>query len=497
MTAALLVLPVAIPFATAVAAYSLRGMPVARARVSVAGAAALAAASILLFALVWREGPQAAQMGGWPAPFAIAFVADTLGAGMTMIAALMGLAGVVYGLAEVTEAEEARGHSALVHALLGGVCGAFLTADLFNLYVWFEVMLIAAFGLLVAKGGAQQVQAAVKYAVLNLLATVALLAGVGMLYGATGALAFAELRAAVAGREGEAAVLIPAALLLFAFAMKAGVVPLHFWLPASYHAPSVATSALFSALLTKVAVYALFRVFTLVFDAAALPHVQTLLLWTACATMLIGVLGAAAQNAVRRILAFHIVSQIGYMILGLALGTPAALAGGLFYMAHNIVAKTNLFLAGGVASRLCGGEGLARMGGLWAARPGLSLVFLISALAMAGIPPLTGFWAKFFLVRESLTTGYRFEAMLALGVGLLTLYSMTKIWAEAFWKPHPDPAFAPGPAPASMTAPAALIAVALVAMGLFIGPVYAVAERAAQELADPSAYLAAAQGMRP
>jgi multicomponent Na+:H+ antiporter subunit D len=491
VTDALLVLPVALPLATAAAAYALRARPEARAAVSVGGALAAAAAAAALFARVWTGGPVAAQLGGWPAPFAIAFVADTLAATMTLISALAGLAATVYALADVTEAEERRGTAAFLHTLLAGACGAFLTADLFNLYVWFEVTLISAFGLLVMRDGPAAAAGAAQYALLNLVATVAILAGVGLLYGATGALAMAELRGAVAGREGETAVLLPAALFLFAFSLKAGLFPLYFWLPVSYHTPPVAVSALFSALMTKVAVYALFRVFTLVYDLEAVPFLRELLLWTASATMLVGVLGAAAQNNVRRILAFHIVSQIGYMALGLALATPAATAGGLFYMAHNIAAKTNLFLAGGLARRLCGSEELARMGGLWAARPWLSLLFLVSALAMAGVPPLTGFWAKFFLVRETLTTGYRFEAALALAVGLLTLYSMTKIWAEAFWKPHPDPDWRPGAAPAAMLWPTAAIAAALVVAGVAVAPLHAVFARAAAELVDPAAYLAA------
>lgn len=491
MTDALLILPVAIPFATASLVYALRARPAARARVSIGGALAACAAAAVLFQRVWSGGAVAAHLGGWPPPFAISFVADTLAAAMALISALMGLACLVYALADVSEDEERRGLSAFVHALLGGVAGAFLTADLFNLYVWFEVTLICSFGLLVMKQGPGQVAGAAQYALLNLIATVAILAGVGLLYGATGALAMPELRAAVAGRADETAVLVPAALLLFAFALKAGMFPLFFWLPVSYHTPSVAVSALFSALLTKTAVYALFRVFTLVYDIEATPMLRSLLLWSACLTMVIGVLGAAAQNHVRRILAFHIVSQIGYIVLGLALATPAAVAGGLFYMAHNIAAKTNLFLAGGLARRLCGSEDLARMGGLWAARPFLSLLFLVSALAMAGIPPLTGFWAKFMVVRESLTTGYRFEAALALGVGLLTLFSMTKIWGEAFWKPHPDPDWRPAPAPAAMLWPTAVIALALVVMGLWIASFHAVAARAAAELLDPSAYLAA------
>ena len=489
----LLVLPLAIPFATAVAAYLLRADPARRRAVSVAGAAALFLATVVLFERVWLEGPVAAQMGGWAAPFGITLVADLLAAAMTLVTGAAGLALTIYGLGEVGEAEERAGHSALAHALLGAVCGGFLTGDLFNLYVWFEVMLICSFGLLALKGGRAQIDGAVKYAALNLLATIGFLAGVGLLYGATGALNMADLRGAVAGRLEETAILAPAALLLFAFSAKAGLFPLFFWLPASYHTPSVTVSALFSALLTKVAVYALFRVFTLIFPIDQTPLLQSLLLWVALLTMVVGVLGAAAQNQVRRILSFHIVSQIGYMILALALYTPLAAAGGLFYMVHNIVAKTNLFLTGGVAQRLTGSEDLAEMGGIWAARPFAGMLFLLSALAMAGMPPLSGFWAKFFLVRESIALGYHLEAGVALAVGLLTLYSMTKIWTEAFWKPRPAGAVS-ARAPWSMLAPAAALTGLIVAMGVWIAPFYAVAERAAQGLFDPAPYLAAVLG---
>jgi multicomponent Na+:H+ antiporter subunit D len=362
--------------------------------------------------------------------------------------------------------------------------------------VWFEVILIACFGLMAVGRGRAVLDGTVKYVALNLIATTALLAGVGLLYGTTGALNMADLHLRLAGREGEAAVLAPAALLLFAFAAKAGLFPLFAWLPASYHTPSVTVSALFSALVTKVAVYALFRVFTLILPLTAVPMAQPLLLWVACLTMVVGVLGAAAQNSVRRILSFHIVSQIGYMVLGLALFTPLGIAGGLFYMVHNIVAKTNLFLLGGVAARLCGSEDLARMGGIYAKRPGVAVLFLISALAMAGVPPLSGFWAKYFLVRESLLTGYPLEAALALAVGLLTLYSMTKIWAEGFWKPQPhhEPVAA---VPQSMLWPVRVLALLLVVGGLWIAPLYAVAMATAGQLLDPSAYVAAVLGGRP
>jgi multicomponent Na+:H+ antiporter subunit D len=288
----------------------------------------------------------------------------------------------------------------------------------------------------------------------------------------------------------------PAALLFFAFAAKAGFFPLFFWLPESYHAPSQTVTALFSALLTKMAVYALYRVFTLVFDLGQTPALQTLLLWIACITMVIGALGAAAQTGVRKILSFHIVSQIGYMGLGLALATPLGIAAGLFHLVHNMLAKTNLFMTGALAARLAGSEELPRMGGLWTARPGLSILFLVSALAMAGIPPLSGFWAKFLILRESFDQGLFLAGSIALGTGLLTLYSMTKIWSEAFWKPHPDDGWRPAAAPRAMMLPVAVIAGLVVIMGLFIAPLHEVALRAAEGLTDRTAYLAAVLGDR-
>jgi multicomponent Na+:H+ antiporter subunit D len=485
-----------IPFATAVAAFALRARPAAARTAAFVGAAALLVAAALLFLRVRAGGPIATTMGAWPAPFGIAFAADLLSAVMVLVTAAVGLAVTVYGFADV-DADEARaGHDPLAQVLLAGVCAAFLTADLFNLYVWFEIIVISCFGLLSVRRGAVPLDGTAKYMALNLIATTALLAGVGLLYGTTGALNMGDLHLRLQGRWGEAAVLAPAALLLFAFSAKAGLFPLFAWLPAAYHTPSVTVSALFSALVTKVAVYALYRVFTLILPLSELPFGQSLMLWVACLTMAVGVLGAAAQNEVRRILSFHIVSQIGYMVLGLALFTPLGLAGGLFYMVHNIVAKTNLFLMGGAAARLAGSEALARMGGLWAARPGLSVLFLVSALAMAGVPPLSGFWAKYFLVRESLLTGYALEATVALAVGLLTLYSMTKIWAEAFWKPAPEPLSA-APLPVAMVWPGLALVVVMVAMGLWIAPLHALAMDVAAQLLDPSAYVAAVMEARP
>ena len=321
----LLALPIALPFAAAVLAALAPSSRTAR-WISVGGSAALLLASGALMAAVLEEGVVAGQMGGWPAPFGITLVADRLAAAMVVVTAVTGLAVAVYAMAEVGPQVERLGYHALFQVLIAGVCGAFLTGDLFNLYVWFEVMLIASFGLLVLGGTREQIDGAVKYVALNLVSTVLFLSGTGLLYGMTGTLNLADLSLAVDRVENRGLLTVVAMMFMVAFGVKAAVFPLFFWLPASYHTPAFSVSAVFAGLLTKVGVYALIRMFTLVFDHDV-GFTHTVLLWVAALTMLTGVLGAAAQEDFRRILSFHIVSQIGYMVLGLALYTPLALAG--------------------------------------------------------------------------------------------------------------------------------------------------------------------------
>lgn len=484
----ILVWPIVIPMITAVLTLLLRKTALANI-LSLVGAIALLAAGVALLQAVLADGPMSVQMGGWEAPFGITLFADILSAAMVVIAGIVAVAVIVYSRFDVTEDERRVGFHPLSHALLVGVCGAFLTGDIFNLYVWFEVMLIASFGLLVIGGRRDQIDAAVKYVGLNLVATLAFLTGVGILYGAAGTLNMADLHLVLADRQSETAVLASAALLLFAFGAKAAMFPVFAWLPASYHTPAFATSALFAALLTKVGVYALLRVFTVVYDGGG-GFVQPILLVGAVLTMVVGVLGAAAQNDVRRILSFHIISQIGYMVLGLALFTPLAIIGAIFYLFHHIIVKANLFFVAGLIKLKAGSEELDKIGGLLKASPFLAILFLIPALSLAGIPPLSGFWAKFIIVQASLEGRDWWVALAALAVGLITLFSMTKIWLAAFWKDHPDESFAKGPAmPRSMTGPITVLAVMTVIIGLGAGPLYAVAEEAAITLLDPLAYV--------
>lgn len=480
---ALVVAPLLIPLATLVATLFARPWPRAVAALSLAGALALTGAGLALVALAAQGGILASQAGGWAAPYGITLVIDRLSAAMVAITGIVGSATIVFALARDEDPARGRDFHALVHGLLVGVCGAFITGDVFNLYVWFEVLLVGSFALLVLGGGRRRLAGTVVYVVLNLVATMMFL-----------------LAAGEVPVTAHAAVV----LMLTAFSIKAALFPVFGWLPASYHVAWTPVSALFAGLLTKVGVYALIRLVTLFWPEAGIAH--EVLLWVACATMLIGVLGAAAQVEVRRILSFHIVSQVGYMILGLALATPLALAGAVFYLIHHIVVKANLFFIGGIAARLTGSERLAAMGGLYAHAPWLAVLFAIPALSLAGIPPLSGFWAKFVLVEASLDARAWVAAGVALLTGLFTLLSMSKIWNEAFLKPHPAGEgsgsagsgsggdgsgsglrSADGLRPALWAVGA--LAAMTVAIGLAAGPVMDYAVAAAQQLAAPAAYI--------
>nr|WP_237072512.1 Na+/H+ antiporter subunit D [Pseudaestuariivita rosea] len=492
-------LPLAIPFITAIFAFFARKSVYGK-WISVIGSGASLLASAALMYVVLQEGVIAGQMGNWPAPFGITLVADLLSAVMVVITAITGFAVAIYCMGEITERMEYLGYHALFQVLLAGVTGAFLTGDLFNLYVWFEVMLISSFGLLILGGRKEQIDGGIKYVTLNLISTILFLSGIGLIYGMTGTLNLADLSLAVERVENQGLLTVVAVMFMIAFGVKAALFPLFFWLPAAYHTPAFSVSAVFAGLLTKVGVYALIRMFTLVFDHDV-QFTHTLLLWVAAFTMIVGVLGAAAQSDFRKILSFHIVSQIGYMIMGLALSTKFALVGAVFYLVHHIIVKANLFLIAGVANRIAGSTELSRIGGLYKSAPLLGILFLIPAFSLAGFPPLSGFWAKYILVAAAIEIEAWVIAGIALLVGLLTIYSMTKIWGQAFWPAHPDgiePKLSHMPKFQRWCylLPIAGLATLTIIIGLFPEPFVTFAERAADQLLDPTEYVTTVLGER-
>ena len=500
-TTLLPVLPVLIPLvAAALSLLAWRSLAIQR-MLGIAGAVGLLASAVALLVEVERGPILVLQVGGWPAPFGISFVVDRFGAVMTVLAGIVGVATFVFSLGSVDARRQRLLYHPLLCVLLAGVCGAFLTGDLFNLYVWFEVLLMSSFALLALGGGVLQVEGAIKYVTLNLLSSALFLIATGLVYGALGTLNMADIALKVRAGDSPEAVVAVSVLLMTAFGIKAAAFPLFFWLPASYHTPPFAVSAIFAGLLTKVGVYALVRSFTLMFVADA-GFTHTILLVAAGLTMAVGVLGAAAQREFRKVLSFHIVSQIGYMIMGLALFTPLAIAGTIFYVIHHIVVKANLFFIAGVADRLRGTSSLVRPGriSLYAKAPFVSALFVVAAFSLAGMPPLSGFFAKFVLLKAGVEAESWAIVVTAAAVGLLTLFSMTKIWAEAFWK-GPDASEAPTetarpprPPARGMIATCTALAAITVLIGVFAGPVFEFSERAAAQLLDGEQYIRAVLG---
>ncbi|MDP8905825.1 MAG: Na+/H+ antiporter subunit D [Chloroflexota bacterium] len=496
----LIVLPLVIPIAAAGASLLFWGRRRVQRVLAVVGSGALLAVGVALLGAVRAEGILVVEVGNWPAPFGIVLVADLLSAIMVALTGLIGFAVALYSLFTVESRHEAFGYFPLLQILLLGVCGAFLTGDIFNLYVWFEVMLIASFVLLALGGRRSQIEGALKYVALNLIASILFLSAVGILYGAVGTLNMADLARRLPMLDQPGLPTALAMLLLAAFGIKAAMFPLFFWLPASYHTPPPAVSALFAGLLTKVGVYALLRVFTLLF-VHDVSFTHTLILLLAGLTMLTGVLGAVAQHEFRRILSFLVIAGIGFVLMGLGMFTLVSLTAAIFYLVQEMVVKSNLFLLSGLARRITGSYELAASGGLYAGYPALALLFLVPALSLAGVPPFSGFVGKLGLVEAGIAGGHYAIVAVALAVSLMTLLAMARIWQEAFWKAPPAGSSTevdPGArwAVRALQLPIALLALVTLGLGLFGQAAFELSAQAAAQLLDPSAYISAVLGRR-
>jgi len=501
----LLLLPILIPLLTAIITLLFHRQSRVQQIAGVGGAAALFGAASALLVAVLRDGIQAGQFGNWPAPFGITFVADLLSAIMVVLAGLIGLTVTIYSVATINVRRTMFGYYPLVHILLMGVCGAFLTGDIFNLYVWFEVLLIASFVLMALGGERGQLEGAIKYVTINLFSSALFLVAVGILYAEAGTLNMADLARRLPTLPQQGLVTTLGVLFLVAFGIKAAFFPLFFWLPASYHTPPAAISALFAGLLTKVGVYSLIRTFTLLF-VQDVAYTHTLILIAAGLTMVVGVLGALVQTNLRRALSFLIVSHIGFAVMGLGIFTPFALAGAVFYIVEDMIVLTALFMVSGVIQQLGGSHDLRELGGLYKRAPGLAILFLLPALSLSGIPPLSGFFAKLALLRAGLESGQYAIVATALAVSLLTLLTIMRIWSEVFWKPAPRHAKARGAISAIDHGhreallgrmPIAALAALTVILGLAAGPVFDLATAAAGQLTQPDGYIQVVFGGRP
>ena len=487
-------LPIVVPLLAAAITVVLGRRRRAQRAVTVAALAGVLGVSIALLVGADEDSVLVMDAGGWAAPLGISYVVDRLAAIMLVTSAAMLLVVFVYAIGQRGVESEHVGFSPIYLVLAAGVSASFVTGDMFNLFVAFEMMLAASYVLLTLGGRSDQVRAGMTYVVISLVASALFITALALVYAATGTVNMADLSQRVP--ELSSGVRAGFSLLLIlVFGIKAGLFPLFFWLPDSYPTAPGPVTAIFAGLLTKVGVYAIIRTQTLLFPPDS--RQGTALLVIGSLTMLVGVLGALAQDDLKRLLSFHIVGQIGYMIFGLGLFTVAGVTAVVFYIVQTILVKTNLFLVAGLIDRHAGSSRISTVGGIVRSAPIIAVLFAVPALSLAGLPPSSGFAGKFALIDAGIADGAWAVVAVALIVSLLTLLSMVKIWNGVFWgEPEAAPALEgrTGGGPALMVLATGVTVVLSIAYVVAAGPIYDLAARAGSDLLDPSVYVDAVLG---
>lgn len=468
----------------------------------------------LLLAEVWTSGVAAVEIGGWAAPVGISLVVDRLSALMLVVSSLITLAVLLYASAQGVIGQDQGGPVSIFHptflVLVAGVSNAFLAGDLFNLFVGFEILLTSSYVLLTLGGTEQRIRAGITYVVVSVVSSVIFLIAIAMIYAATGTVNMADLAVKLGELPSDLQMLLHV-LLLVGFGIKAAVFPLSFWLPDSYPTAPAPVTAVFAGLLTKVGVYAMIRTETLLFPG---EHVNDMLMVSAALTMVVGILGALAQTDLKRILSFILVSHIGYMVFGLALATQVGLTATVYYVGHHITVQTALFLVTGLIEQRAGTANIDRLGSLAKVSPLIGVLFLLPALNLGGIPPLSGFFGKVGLLRGGVQDGgplaYTLVGVSVL-VSLLTLLVLVRAYTRAFWRKvedveHPTPQLVAAyervtargkrlkPLSMGLVLPTAGLVVMTLAFTVFAGPLYDLADRAATDMLDRTPYISAVLG---
>ncbi|HRO29241.1 MULTISPECIES: Na+/H+ antiporter subunit D [Micrococcaceae] len=521
-------LAVLMPILGAALAFVLVRRPRAQIAVTVTTITITLLLECLLLAATWDTGAVAVFLGGWEAPWGITMVVDRFSALMLVISSAVVLAVLVYASAQGVTDQDQGGPVSIFHPtfliLVAGVSNAFLAGDLFNLYVGFEMLLTASYVLLTLGGTGPRVRAGVTYVVVSVISSVVFLAAIAMIYGATGTVNMADLAGKLAQLDPDVQMVLHV-MLLVGFGIKAAVFPLSFWLPDSYPTAPAPVTAVFAGLLTKVGVYAIVRTETLLFPG---DRVNAVLLWIALLTMIVGILGALAQNDIKRVLSFTLVSHIGYMIFGLGMSNVLGLGATIFYVVHHITVQTSLFLVTGLIEQRAGTANVDRLGGLARISPLIAILFFLPAMNLAGIPPFSGFLGKVGLVQAGVGADSMMAWALVIGsvvTSLLTLLVMVRVWTRAFWRRVEDVEHPPAKLVLAMDSHEASLAsstatreagdgrgrtvrgptvglvaptIGLVALGLsftvLAGPLYSFSDRAATDMLARTPYIEAVLG---
>jgi len=483
-----IILPFLLPLVTGLACLAAGVRTPIRRGLGVVSAAAQLAIAIYWVARCSGGAIYTLNIGAWTAPLGIVVVIDLLAALMLLLSAITGLAAISYGIFETEPGKEHPLRIPLLQFLVAGINLSFTTGDLFNLFVAFEIMLIASYGLMTLEASGRSIKHAYPYLAINFVGSALFLCGAGLAYRLFGTLNFADIAMRAKQMPDDPLVYLLALLFLIVTATKAGIFPLYYWLPKSYPIMPAPVAALYSGMLTKVGVYVMLRLFCTVFPHD-LTSLHTTIAWLAGATMIFGVLGAISRSTIRGILSFHILSQIGFMVLAIGFFTDLAITACILYIVHHIVVKASLFLVGGTARHLNGTDKLDDMGGLWKVTPVLGIVFLLQAMSLAGIPPLSGFWGKYLIVVTGMELQQYWLVAASIIASILTLFSMLKIWLSAFWAPEPREGVRTHVRGwKAMTGVPAAMAITSLVIGLGVPLFFGLAQTAAKSAKDQEAY---------
>lgn len=483
----LIVLPMVIPVLTGIILVFLRPYIKVQRWLSLLSTVLTGGLSIYLLQTVQSQGILSLEFGNWQAPYGIVFVADSFALLLVITTSLVTFVSLLYAFSTIGEARERMFFYPLVHFLIAGVNGSFLTGDLFNLYVNFEVMLIASYILVMLGGKKTQLQESIKYVVINVLSSWVFLIGIAYLYGTLGTVNLADLAHKVAEIGQTPLITTVSILFLIVFALKSGLL-LFFWLPGSYSVPPTAVAALFGALLTKVGVYAMFRLFSLIFNhEPTITH--GLIGIMAGLTLIIGSIGAIAYKDLRQIAAFNVIISIGFIMVGLAVSTQVAMEGAIYYLIHDMVAKALLFLLIGTIIMLTGRSKMSQMSGLIRNYPILGWLVFIVTVSLAGIPPFSGFIGKLLIGQGTVETGSYILLALAFISSIFVLYSLLRVFINCFWGETTMTIEDEKPMKMRWIIPSILLAVTTLALGLGAETITVYVNDAAYTLLNPDVYI--------
>lgn len=484
----LLLFPVLIPFLTAMILVFFPKKVKAQRTVTLVGLAASVAVSVWLLLTVMRDGIQAVTLGSWPAPFGITMVSDPLSAVLVLTSNLITLFIAWYSIRSIGEGREKHFYYPAMMFMLTGINGAFTTGDIFNMFVFFEVLLMASYVLIVLGGEKRQLRESIKYILVNVISSAFFVTTVAMLYSVVGTLNMADISAKTADIGQSGILTVIAVMLILVFGLKGAIFPLYFWLPGSYAAPPVPVLALFGALLTKVGVYAIMRTVTLLFpNDPGFTHEMLMVL--AILTVIAGCIGALAYFDLKQIVIYNIIIAVGVILFGVAQMNTAGLEGAVFYLIHDMLIKAALFMLIGVIIAVTGTSNLREMGGLLKTYPGLAWTWLIAAFGLAGIPPLSGFFGKLLIVQGAFEADNLWGGVIILLSSLVVLLSVIRIFIHAFWGEPRPVAGVSSRIYRGLFIPAALLTAITVFYGVGTEWIRPVMTDAANILHEPSIYI--------